>query len=177
MTDEFFYTQIDRLTSAYGERSYPAERIRALKEKMWFLENDEMHGLVTEIISEFMTAPAMSKIQELLKTFQARRSEEKSRRYRAWLASLPVCSMCGNSGMIRATEKVGNPNKYTVAFSCTCIVGVKTKLPHEITWNEEKHSMDYTPEWWASGRPIIGKQMPLRAIVSSISKPMPKESA
>lgn len=174
MTRQEYYQVMERMKVTYGDRAYPPERVDSIFSRVEFLNVGEFDQVVTDVISDCMTPPSISKIMEYLKSFHAKHASIRQRQHRDWILTLPMCKMCGNSGIVSARERSENRIRYTCAFNCLCAVGQRSHQPEMGTWNQEKYGALYEPLFWA-GEFIATIKKPINEIASLVSKSIPIE--
>lgn len=77
-----FRSQVDRLTSTYGPKSYPTERTSLLWEEFKSISVLEFASVVSQVIAENAMAPMLPKFRELFSARRERQVSQDKERYK-----------------------------------------------------------------------------------------------
>lgn len=162
MTKEEFTNQMQRVSSVYGDKYFPEERMAAFWKKLKFTPVELFTKVVTAIIAECATAPMLNKFVETKRMFgddaSARADEIEKRRENAG-----ECSWCGKYGMVLA-KSLSDGNEF--AFKCSCTMGQFLDYSYP-TWSifcEAKFKLEPAPTWL----PKVEPKLIVSEVMSSI---------
>lgn len=124
---------MDRLKAVYGEKSYPAERIKRLWISMQYLDDREFETIVSELIGTCATAPMLGKFLDEAESYCRKHAAEREKALQAWIYSQPFCTLCGKSGVVLAARMEDDG---LVSFRCPCPIGTRKNFSG-ILWREE----------------------------------------
>ena len=143
-----FKSQIDRLKSVYGERSYPEEREEIIWREMRYLLAFEFERIVSELIGTNATAPMLTKFREAKFDLGRKNAGTDDKELSAWIDAQPNCSLCNKTGAVLAKRKA---DMYQFAFMCSCALGQR-KHPRLPRWDISREDA-YTREMFSAPPP------------------------
>lgn len=124
MTPVFFSEQITRLSSVYGSKFYNSDRIDFLWSEFGQQSESVFAKAIGFLIGNSKFAPLAPDIWDAILNIRAKEPVlAKTKNY--------GCSLCGNSGILRATKKIDNII-YSFDFRCQCNQYHSDKIP---MWN------------------------------------------
>lgn len=72
MTNPTFVTQMGRLTSVYGPKAYPKERVDLIWNEFRFLSDKGFETVISRLIAENNTPPMLGKFREIASSIRER---------------------------------------------------------------------------------------------------------
>lgn len=135
MTSHEFLTVFQRMTSVYGNKAYPDERLDQFFETFKRMDADLFEKAVKRVVAESMTPPSLSKFSEYAMDYTREQQRRSSARLDEKIKDAPFCPLCAKTGSVLAeTEK--NGKTYTSAFLCICPVGgLLSEFSRTPRWN------------------------------------------
>lgn len=133
MTQVEFDTQVKRLVDTYGEKAFPAERVRIMWGHVSGYDRDWFRRLCDKLIASCRQAPVYADYAEDVnherdRIWTAQKHSRKVVEMRDW-----ACSTCHGLGAVLA-RKIDGGAAY--AFKCSCGAGKADRraFPH---WRDE----------------------------------------
>jgi hypothetical protein len=140
MLDDF-QKQIARLTSTYGDKAYPPERVQILWAQLRHCQVDDMRAAVSAVIADSPRAPMAKDLAEAVEQAARRRRDVEA----SGTGELPKCRYCWDQGWV-VTRRTG-PSLGT-ALRCCCAAG-RARLRTIPQFRPEHHDPDdfELPPW------------------------------
>lgn len=150
-----YLSKFSRITNAYGDKSYPLERIQAIWESVKTLTPGQLDRVITDLIAEKERPPMREAFRALAIAYRPSDFSMESDQGAIFIN----CKWCSTSGFIMAKLSRGHANDvaqgYRHAFRCCFCdradrLGISPRIPR---WTK-----DYVPRYWPSygtGEPAL----------------------
>lgn len=127
MTYDEFDSGLQKLSRVYGARYFPTERADILFKTFRHYSPEVWRDTIGEVIGEFMSPPALTKIKEVLYRVRKRYGDDRDqysdiRDQIAALSKTSSCKKCIGSGVTMAYKKK-DAHQYVQCFCCSCAAG------------------------------------------------------
>lgn len=159
MTQNCWIEQLRRLRSMYGEKAFPDERVRLLAKELSPLTDEQLGGVVDDIIANLNHAPTLKDFvkyaEGLLKKNYDEREKAFEREIEARRNSGKSCWYCDDVGTVSAIDKT-NRHASTFAFGCPApdCIAREFKAKNATRWSESWESR-FQPCFMGTGKTVF----------------------